>query len=62
MDKNKILKQMDLYDEDFKLYDYTPDELELMLNPKKNTKITFKEQYFSFYDDVKSSSLKKQDW
>ena len=40
MDKNKILKQMELCDEDFKLYDYTPEELESMFNTQKNTKNT----------------------
>ena len=38
--------------------DYTLDELENILNEKPN----FKEKYFEYYDDVKCSTRKKQDW
>ena len=61
MDKNKMIKQITL-DEDFKLSDYSVDELETMFNVKKDTKQKFKNDYFAYYDDIKSSSLKKQDW
>lgn len=61
MDKNKFLKQI-IQDEDFKLSDYTVDELEIIFNTKKNAKQKFKDNYFAYYDDIKSSSLKKQDW
>ena len=51
------------YDEDFKLCDFTPEELEKVLNRQsKSQNKKFKDDYFSFYNDVKSSSLKKQDW
>lgn len=51
------------YDEDFKLCDFTPEELEVVLNRQNKTKNEkFKNDYFAFYNDVKSSSLKKQDW
>ena len=59
---NNFIKHMQKYDEDFKLSDYSVEELENMFNTKKNINKSFKENYFSFYDDVKSSSLKKQDW
>ena len=49
-------------DEDFKLSDYTVEELETMFGVKKNNKQIFKDKYFEYYDDIKSSSLKKQDW
>lgn len=40
--------------------DFTPDEIyEMMQN---NEMTNFKDKYFSKYNDVKSSSLKKQDW
>lgn len=62
MDNNKIIKHMRNVDEDFKLSDYTVEELETMFGVKKNNKQTFKDKYFEYYDDIKSSSLKKQDW
>lgn len=67
MDKNNqpvsFVKLVQGYDEEFKLCDFSPEELAQILNRKqkgKNQK--FKDDYFAFYDDVKSSSLKKQDW
>lgn len=56
------LKIIERYDEDFKMCDYTPDELEELINAFKNSNEKFKDEYFAFYDDVKSSSRKKQDW
>lgn len=60
--KNTFTKLLQSCDEDFKLSDYTVDEIEIMMNVKKNNKQKFKDNYFAYYDDVKSSSLKKQDW
>ena len=56
------LKIIQSYDEDFKLSDYTPDELEQIISAYQTADHKFKDKYFSFYNDVKSSSLKKQDW
>ena len=56
------LKIIQSYDEDFKLSDYTPSELEELINAYKSSNQNFKDKYFAFYNDVKSSSLKKQDW
>lgn len=50
------------YDEDFKLSDFTPQELMSMLNNNNKANQKFKDDYFAYYNDVKSSSLKKQDW
>jgi len=50
------------FDEDFKLSDFTPAELDQILKSRQKTNRKFKDDYFAFYDDVKSSSLKKQDW
>lgn len=55
-----ILKYMQNFDEEFKMSDYTPEEIYEMIH--KNETEKFKDKYFSKYDDVKSSSLKKQDW
>lgn len=62
MNNKKLIKLMNSYDEDFKLSDYSVSDLEEMSGIKKNQNINFKQRYFDFYDDVKSSSLKKQDW
>ena len=47
------------YDGEADLSDFSPEELEQLLGEQKKD---FKQSYFEYYDDVKSSSLKKQDW
>lgn len=61
-DSNKWIKIIQEYDEDFNMSDYTPEELEELIGTYKSSNQNFKDKYFSFYNDVKSSSLKKQDW
>ncbi len=56
------LKIIQSYDEDFKISDYSPSELEELINNYKTGNQKFKDNYFSYYNDVKSSSRKKQDW
>lgn len=56
----EFIKYLQNFDEDFSMSDYTPDEIYEMIH--KNDTQKFKVKYFSKYDDVKSSSLKKQDW
>ena len=56
------LKIIQSYDEDFKLSDYTPQEIEEIIKEYENSNQSFKDKYFAFYNDIKSSSLKKQDW
>lgn len=62
MEKQKSLLNLSQeYDEDFKLCDLPNTNLKKYTTKNsKNTK--FKEDYFAFYDDIKSPSLKKQDW
>ncbi len=62
MNENDLLKLSEYFDEGISLGDYTPEELEEMLEIYKTDKEKFKQKYFDFYDDVKHSSLKKQDW
>ncbi len=68
MSELDILKLMQQYGEETEIGDFTPEELqellermqadgELPMSPK-----AFKEKYFAYYDDVKDKSLKKQDW
>lgn len=61
-EQKKWIQIIQSYDEDFKLSDYTPQELEELINAYQNSNQKFKDKYFDFYNDVKSSSLKKQDW
>lgn len=69
MSELDMLKLLQTLGEEADLADFTPDELQDMLERLQNdgeplplTKEAFKERYFAFYDDVKDKSLKKQDW
>lgn len=48
------------YEGEVDIGDFTEEELNELLSCK--TEDDFKKRYFGFYDDVKSPSLKKQDW
>ena len=69
MSELDILKLLQNYGEETELGDFTPDELQELLErmqangePMPLTPAAFKEKYFAYYDDVKDKSLKKQDW
>lgn len=69
MSRLDLLKLMQSLGEETELADFTPDELQELLEqmqsngePLPLTKEEFKEKYFAFYDDVKDKSLKRQDW
>ena len=69
MSELDLLKLLQSYGEETELGDFTPEELQEMLERMENdgeplplTKEAFKEKYFAYYDDVKDKSLKKQDW
>ena len=69
MSELDILKLLQNYGEETELRDFTPDELQELLErmqangePMPLTPAAFKEKYFAYYDDVKDKSLKKQDW
>lgn len=48
-------------EEDFKMCDLTSTDIDRLTKNKNNEK--FKEEYFSFYDDIKSHTKKEpQDW
>ena len=61
MTEYEILRHLEKCDEDIKYCDYSVEELNA-LNGEEGNYEKYKEKYFEFYDDVKSSSLKKQDW
>ena len=69
MSELDLLKLLQQYGEETDLADFTPDELQDMLERMRAegedlplTPAAFKEKYFAYYDDVKDKSLKKQDW
>ncbi len=69
MSELDLLKILQAYGEETELGDFTPEELQELLERMENdgeplplTKEAFKEKYFAYYDDVKDKSLKKQDW
>ena len=69
MSELDLLKLLQTYGEETELGDFTPEELQDLLDRMQNdgeqTPLTpqeFKERYFAYYDDVKDKSLKKQDW
>ncbi len=59
MSEADLYKLFSSYDGEADLSDFTPEELQALLKVQKKD---FKQSYFEYYDDVKSSSLKKQDW
>ena len=47
--------------EEFSVSDFTVEEL-LAIRGSNSSYTQYKNKYFDYYDDVKDSSLKKQDW
>ncbi len=69
MSELDILRLLQQYGEETELGDFSPDELQELLERMRAegeelplTPAAFKEKYFAYYDDVKDKSLKKQDW
>ena len=68
MSELDLLKLLQSYGEETDLADFTPDELQELLDRMQSdgaqplTPAAFKEKYFAYYDDVKDKSRKKQDW
>ena len=60
MTQRELMMLFQRYDGEVDTGDFTEDELRELLDCK--TEEDFKSKYFGFYDDVKSPSLKKQDW
>jgi len=60
MSERDLYKLFSEFDGEVNLSDFSVEELSEMLG--KNQNENYKEKYFSYYDDVKSPSLKKQDW
>ncbi len=63
MSELDLLKLLQTYGEETELADFTPDELQELLERMQAggeelplTKEAFKEKYFAYYDDVKDKS------
>lgn len=50
------------FDGEVSMSDFTVEELEELTGYDEAAAKKFKRDYFDYYDDIKSSSLKKQDW
>lgn len=69
MSELDLLKLLQSCGEESDLADFTPEELQDMLERMQNdgeplpfTLTQLKEKYFAYYDDVKDKTRKKQDW
>lgn len=62
--KLELLKLFSSYDGEVSMSDFSPSELEARLASADGEEVSaaYKRAYFDYYDDVKSPSLKKQDW
>lgn len=62
MTERDFMRMFEQFDSEISMSDFSPQELEEMAQLYESDSDAFKRRYFEFYDDVKSSSLKKQDW
>lgn len=62
MTEYELMKLSEKEEEAINLSDYTTEQIMLMASLKEKAYKQFKEKYFDYYDDVKDSTLKKQDW
>ncbi len=62
MTERDIMRLFEEYDGEISMSDFSPEELADMLSYEPEELDALKQKYFSFYDDVKSPSLPKQDW
>ncbi len=71
MSQYGLMKLFEQFDGEISECDFTAEELEEYLRyyesaggeaDKPLSPAEWKKRYFSFYDDVKDKSLKKQDW
>ena len=62
MNEKELLKLSEIYDEAINLYEYTPEEIQEIIKSKQKDCKSFKDKYFDYYDDIKTSSKKHEDW
>ncbi len=59
-----LMKLAELFDGEFCLSDFSPEELDEMLNLNDGTMTSeqVREKYFEYYDDIKDRVLDKHKW
>lgn len=59
-----LMKLAQAFEGEFCLSDFTPEELDEMLNliDENMTADEIREKYFEFYDDIKDRTLAKHKW
>ena len=59
-----LMKLAQAFEGEFCLSDFTPEELDEMLNliDENMTADEIREKYFEFYDDIKDRTLEKHKW
>ena len=62
MTERNLMRLSEEYDGEVSMAVFAPEELEEMLGYKLEGLDALKKKYFDFYDDVKSQSLRRQDW
>lgn len=67
MTERDIMRLFEKYDGEVSMSDFTPDELAELIaaDREEDLSVSFKEKYFSKYDDVKvnnSKKLSRLDW
>lgn len=67
MSKLDLLKFLESYEGEVEIADFTPEELQDMLDSLDGNDLPmsveeFKRRYYEYHDDVKDPTLKKQDW
>lgn len=60
MNDYELMRMSENYDEKIDMSQYTTEQIMEKANSK--SKNLFKNQYFDFYDDIKSHTNPKQDW
>lgn len=62
LSERNLMRLFESFDGEISMSDFTPLELEELLRENANDAAAAKRKYFEFYNDVKSPSLKRQDW
>ncbi len=60
--KRSLMSVFEDFEGEVSMSDFTVEELEEMTGYSPKTTAKFKQEYFDYYDDIKSHTLKKQDW
>ena len=62
MTERDLMRLFEEFDGEVSMSDFTIAEIEDMLGYESDDADEIKRKYFSYYNDVKNPTLKKQDW